>query len=98
MRAIGCWNHPRVPDISPRIIAAINSLGSELPFPLMRQPLPCPVGVGTSIFQRHPSDRLVGPSIGVNTVRPILEEVVVVLRAIVSCFHEFFELCIRNWI
>ena len=48
---IGHWHSTSIPRVAPRVDAAIGSLRGQLPLPLMRQALACPLEVGARIFQ-----------------------------------------------
>src|SRR6267378_4857598 len=51
-----------VPLVAPRIEPAIGALRGVLPFPLVRQALPCPDGVGARILDGHPCNRSIFPA------------------------------------
>src|ERR1700722_8516805 len=62
----------RFPGISPWIEARrIAALRCVLPFPLVWEPLAGPLGIGTSILQRDPGYRLVGPALRKGAVVPV---------------------------
>ena len=48
--------------VAPGVCAAVGALGRVLPFPFVRQALAGPGGIGASVFERNPGDRLVFPA------------------------------------
>src|SRR5271157_256125 len=84
------------PGVAPWVRAAIESLRGVLPFPLVRQPLAGPAGVGARVFQRNPGDGPVLPAGGILAVLPILEEIVVIRWMIVRGFEKIRKLPIGH--
>src|SRR5208283_4609166 len=64
----------------------------------MGQALAGPGGKGAGIFDRNPSHRLVFPAFGVDSICPIAQKIVpvLILRPIVGCFEELFELSVGH--
>src|SRR5689334_7014313 len=89
---IGGRKSDRSPIVTPRIETMVGGLSSVLPFPLMRQALAAPDGVGASIFNGDPGYRLVIPPFRVAAIVPIAKEIVVVGRMIMRGFEKLLEL------
>src|SRR5579872_560644 len=88
----------RFPIVAPRIESLVCSLCGILPFPLMRQALSRPSSISSRVFEGNPNHGLVVPACGVVSVRPVPEEVKIVLGMIVSGIQKFLELRIRDWV
>src|ERR1035437_3819113 len=92
------WNRVGIPRVSPRICAPIRALRCILPFPFMRQTLPCPCRVGASILQGHPRHGLVLPTCRIRAVLPVPEEIQIILRMVMSSIEKLLKLRIGHWI
>src|SRR5882762_6560473 len=93
---VGRWYGSRIPCVSPRVSAVVQSLSRVLPFPLVRKPLPSPRRIGASVFQRHPRHGLRTPTIRISTVLPVAQKVMVVLGMIVCRIQKLFVIGVSN--
>src|SRR5271157_5756319 len=92
------WNCVGIPRVAPGICTSIRPLGRILPLPLVRQTLPRPSRVGARILQRHPRNRPIVPTRGVDAILPVAEEIQIVLRMIAGGIEELLELRVGHGI
>ena len=80
-----------IPFVAPGIQPLIGTLRGILPLPFMRKPLPCPFGVGASVFERYPGHGLVVPARRIVAILPIFQEVEILGGLIGRCIEEFLN-------
>lgn len=95
--AIRGGNFGGVPIAAPGVWARVSGLRRVLPFPLMRQALAGPCGVGARVFERNPGDGFGVPAGGKISGGPIAEEIVIVGGMVVRGLEELLELCVGDW-
>lgn len=82
-----------IPFITPRISAIfMTALSNVLPFPFVRKTFAGPFSIGSGIFNRDMSDRLVGTISRIATATPVLQKVGRISRLITTFIQELFEL------
>src|SRR5580692_2426408 len=93
---IGRWYGLRIPIISPRVGAPVGGLRGVLPFPIVREALAGPCGVGARVFDGDPGYRFRTPTSGIGSVLPIAQKIVVVGWMVFRRVQKFLELLVGD--